>query len=132
MGIADSDIKRYVKYRIAKAYDVFKEAQDVAELNHWSLAANRLYYSIFHICHALTLANGIIVKSHNGLLRAVGQNFVKTGILSIEDGQLMNQLFRMRQTGDYDDLYDWEEEKVKPLFEPTLTLINQIESLIKT
>lgn len=105
--------------------------KDVANLNHWNLAANRLYYSLFHICHALTLANGLVVKSHSGTLRCVGQNLIRTGLLSDEDGKLINQLFRMRQTGDYDDLYDWDESKVSPLFMPTLDLIKKIESIIK-
>lgn len=131
MEVENPNINTLVKYRVAKAYEVYKEAQDVAGLHHWNLAANRLYYAVFHICHALTLANGIIIKSHNGILRSMGQNFIKIGKLSESDGKLMNQLFRMRQTGDYDDLYDWSESKVKPLFEPTHELIRKIEKLIE-
>lgn len=61
----------------------------------------------------------------------LGRILFRRVILSKDDGKLLNQLFRMRQTGDYDDLYDWEEEKVKPLFEPTYILIKKIEGLIK-
>lgn len=54
----------------------------------------------------------------------IGVHFIKTGILSIEDSKLLSQLFTMRQTGDYDDLFDWKKEEILPLFP-------QVESLIK-
>jgi uncharacterized protein (UPF0332 family) len=36
----------------------------------------------------------------------------------------------MRQTGDYDDLYNLTEEDVKPMIEPAKIYIQEIESLI--
>jgi hypothetical protein len=36
----------------------------------------------------------------------------------------------MRQTGDYDDLYDWTEEDVSPLFEKTANLLTKMENLL--
>ena len=36
----------------------------------------------------------------------------------------------MRQTGDYDDLYNLSEEEVQPLIEPAKLYIQEIEKLI--
>lgn len=36
----------------------------------------------------------------------------------------------MRQSGDYDDLFDWAEEDILPLFEPTERLLEKISALI--
>lgn len=41
-----------------------------------------------------------------------------------------DRLFRMRQTGDYDDLWDWTEHDILPLVPETKQLISKIESLI--
>jgi len=38
----------------------------------------------------------------------------------------------MRQTGDYDDLYNLSEEEVQPLIEPAKLYILEIEKLISS
>lgn len=40
------------------------------------------------------------------------------------------QLFTFRQKGDYSDFYDFTEDMVLPYFEPVITLIETIETLI--
>ncbi|MBS7199309.1 MAG: HEPN domain-containing protein [Bacteroidales bacterium] len=57
--------------------------------------------------------------------------FVSKGILTREEGRLLSRLFDMRQTGDYDDFFEWTEEDVEPLFERTVSLIQRLESLIE-
>ena len=51
--------------------------------------------------------------------------------MSKEAGALYRKLFSMRQTGDYDDLFDWTEEDVLPLLNPTESLIASMRELIK-
>jgi len=58
------------------------------------------------------------------------KEFVRTEILSKEDGSLISTLFNMRNTGDYDDMFDWDESQVSPLIEPTHTLMAKIERMI--
>lgn len=50
--------------------------------------------------------------------------------LSKDDARLISRLQNMRNSGDYDDLFDWTEEDVIPLIEPTEKLIQKIRSLI--
>lgn len=40
------------------------------------------------------------------------------------------ELQNMRQAGDYDDMFDWEESDVVSLFKPTETLLNKMRDLI--
>jgi uncharacterized protein (UPF0332 family) len=54
--------KDIIVYRIEKAKRTYIEAVDNANLNHWSLAANRLYYSLFHVISAVLLDKGIHFK----------------------------------------------------------------------
>ena len=51
----------------------------------------------------------------------------KNGIIPIEFGKIYSQLFTWRQKGDYDDLFDFTQEKVIPYFIPVKTLIELIE-----
>lgn len=100
-------------------------------MGNWNLAVNRLYYSSFYMALALNLANGDFAKSHSGVFSIISKNYIATGILSKDDGTLYRKLFSMRQTGDYDDLFDWEEEDVAPLIGRTSALIDSMHKLIQ-
>lgn len=44
--------------------------------------------------------------------------------------RLVSRLQNMRHAGDYDDMFDWAEEDVKPLFNRTELLIKKDEKFI--
>lgn len=121
-----------IAYRLQKAYKSLKEAQDNAGLGHWTLAANRLYYSVYYAATALLINQNIETHTHSGMIRLIGMRFVNEGVLTKEEGRLLSRLFDMRQTGDYDDFFEWTEEDVEPFFDKALSLIQKIEELIKT
>ena len=106
------------------------EARDNADMKHWSLAANRLYYSLFHMASALLVDKGYTSKTHSGIICILGQEFVSKGLLTHDDGRLVSRLQNMRQSGDYDDWFDWTEADIHPLFEPTENLLKKMSELI--
>ena len=130
MTLSSEDRQAVIDYRIERSYAAFNEAQYVAQGRFWNLTANRLYYAVFYICEALLLSNQINTNSHAGVSRMMNLHFVRTGKLQKREGELLGRLFRMRQTGDYDDLSDWTEEEIMPLFKPVEELINKIKTLI--
>lgn len=132
MTLSSEEKNSIVNYRIEKAYQALKEARDNISMNNWNLAINRLYYSTFYMAIAVNLSNGETAKSHSGVFSLISKNYIATGVLSKEDGALYRKLFSMRQTGDYDDLFDWEEEDVVPLVKKTESLVNSMRKLIKT
>ncbi|MDE5750735.1 MAG: HEPN domain-containing protein [Duncaniella sp.] len=130
MTLTPEDRAAIIEYRKERSLVALREAEYVAKGGFWNLAANRLYYSAFYMCEALLLANQISTNSHAGVSRMMNLHFVKTGKLSLEEGSLLGRLFRMRQTGDYDDLSDWQESEIMPMFPLVEKLINKIEALI--
>jgi uncharacterized protein (UPF0332 family) len=50
-----------------------------------------------------------------------GLHFIRTGVISKDAGKLYSKLFELRQTGDYDDLFNLTEEDVAPM----ITLVHQ-------
>lgn len=80
---------------------------------------------------ALLVSNGISASTHEGVSRMMNLHFIKTGKLDKEDGKLLGKLFRMRKTGDYDDLSDWDEDEILPLFPKAKELVDKICSLIQ-
>lgn len=85
----------------------------------------------FYICEALLLKNKITASTHTGVSRMINLHFVKTGILDKEDAALLGDVFRMRQTGDYDDLTDWREEQILPIIPKVSSLVEKIKKIIK-
>lgn len=121
-----------VDYRKERALSTIQEAKDNVELKHWNLVANRLYYATYYAQTALLLSKGLTALSHAGVKSMISLHFVKTNLLSQQDKSLLQNLFSMRQTGDYDDIYDWTEEDIKPLIESTENIVKKILNLIES
>ena len=130
MALAIDEKKAIIAYRVQKSDAAMVEARDNAALNHWSLVANRLYYAVFHMASALMVDKGFTTKSHAGLICLLGQEFVVRGLLAKEDARLASRLLNMRQAGDYDDMFDWGEEDVSPLFSKTEILLQKMKELL--
>lgn len=131
MTLTPDERSAIIDYRIERAKSAYDEALYVAKGNYWNLAANRLYYSIFYICEALLLKNKIAANTHMGVNIMMNKHFVKTGLLTPEEASLMGDVLQMRQTGDYEDLYDFNEEKIVPYFDKVRYFIEKIETLIR-
>lgn len=60
----------------------------------------------------------------------IGRHYVRTGILTNENGALLARLQNMRHTGDYDDFIDWTQEDVEPYISKTEAYIDIIKAII--
>lgn len=102
----------------------------MADKERWNSAINRLYYSAYYAVIAILLKFDFKPTTHNGAKSVFSEHFIKNGIIPKEFGKIDSQLFTWRQKGDYDDLYDFDKNKVIPYFEPVKQLIEIIESKI--
>ena len=130
MALTLDDKRAIIAYRIQKSKAAMIEAKDNASLGHWSLVANRLYYAVFHLASAVMIDKGYATKTHAGLICLLGQEFVIKGLLRKEHARLASRLLNMRQAGDYDDMFDWEEEDIIPLFPQVEELLSVLRNLI--
>jgi uncharacterized protein (UPF0332 family) len=123
--------KDLVKYRLLRAKDTFEDAQILAEKNKWNSTINRLYYSAYYAVMALLLNSDLKPSTHNGAKSNFTEYFIKTNKLPKEFGKIYSQLFTWRQKGDYDDMFDFDQEKVVPYFEPVKKFIETIENILE-
>ena len=105
----------HIKYRIEKSYATLKSAKVLAANGCWDSCVNRLCYSSFALITALLLKNNYEAKSHAGIRIQFYNHFVKTGLVSIENGKLYSKLFDIRQKEDYSDFINYEEDTIMPL-----------------
>jgi uncharacterized protein (UPF0332 family) len=102
----------------------------LADKERWNSAINRLYYSAYYAVIAILLKYDFKPTTHNGVKSVFSEYFIKNEIIPKEFGKLYSQLFTWRQKGDYDDLFDFDEDKVIPYFEPVKRVIEIIENKI--
>ena len=89
-----------------------------------------LAYAVNYASSALLVSAGLMAKTHEGTIGMIGQHYVRTGVLTKEDGALLARLQNMRHTGDYDDFLDWTQEAVEPCFPKVDAYIEKIKSII--
>ena len=130
MGLKETERKDLVKYRLEKAYSTLAEIQVLLDSKFYRTAANRLYYACFFAATAVLINDGHETHTHNGVKTLLGLHYVKENRIEKAQGNLFKQLFNLRQTGDYEDWIDIDEQDVAPLIEQAWRFIQEIEKLI--
>lgn len=126
----DEEIQALIAYRLQRAVETLEEARLMRRIEHWNTCANRLYYAAFYAVSALLVHSGHTSSKHSGIKALFNQHYVKTGIVTKENGRLYNRLFDLRQEGDYIDFVFLDAETVEPLVGKTSALLDTIQSLI--
>ena len=105
--------KELVSYRQTKAVETLADARVLVEHGRLSSAVNRIYYSVFYAVTALLLTKDLTSAKHSGVRSLFIQNFVKPGIISVDDGSFYFSMFEFRQKADYADFVTFELDTVQ-------------------
>ena len=97
----------------------------------WNVAANRLYYALFHAVSALLISEGVPVGSHKGSHLRFGQHFVQTGIFPPSAGKLYSQMESLRERADYNCTFEADQEDIEHFCTPTREMIDRIGELLQ-
>lgn len=120
-----------VRYRMESAENTLAEVETHRANGFYNTAVNRLYYACYYAATAILIANGIEVKSHDGVRMNLGKHIVQTGMLSPELGRYFSRLFSKRSTGDYDDFFNHSIETVDELMPDAKLFIQTIKDWIE-
>lgn len=130
MSLTDDERETIVAFRLQKGIETLEEAKGIATLGYWNAVANRLYYACYYVTSALLIKNKYAAQTHRGIIHLLGMHFIKKGIVSQDSGKLYSKLFELRQTGDYDDLFNLSESDVKPMISAAKKYIDELINLI--
>jgi len=64
-------------------------------------AVSRAYYATLHYARALLLVKDEEPTTHEGVLRRFSLHFVKTGLLTVDEGKILGRLHKLREDADY-------------------------------
>ena len=129
MSLNNEEREAVVTYRVEKARKTFEQAKCNLPMCFWELIANRMYYAAYYAVSALLIHKGLIVKTHSGINAQFNLHFVKTGILDLEDGALLSQLYSLRQSSDYEDFKQVTAEQIQELFPKVSILVDKLKNL---
>ena len=73
-----------------------------------------MFYKLPNGVASSCVYKGISAKTHTGVIGLIGKEFVQNNLLNTDDAKLISRLQNMRQSGDYDDMFDWSENDVAP------------------
>ena len=118
-----------IAYRHEKAEMALDDAAFLTDAGRYGIAANRLYYALYHAASALLLSRSIETKRHSGLITQIHLNFVKTGILSADEGALFKVMFNLRHEDDYEDFIDVERVDIEEYTPKVRQLVDKLKSL---
>ena len=122
--------KILVSLQTEKAKRFLTQADEMTNLKHWDLAANRYYYACFHAVQALFIAKGVNAHTHAGINTQFSLHFVKSGVVDISYGSFLARMFQLRQKADYNCAYEVSESEVQEIVELTHNFVKTIISLI--
>ena len=130
MSLNNEERKIIVGLEIEKSRRTFAEIEILRQAGLWDNIANRLYYAAFHAVSALLINDGRPVGTHQGAVVMLHQHYVKTGILSKEDGAFYSQLQTLREKADYNCTYYATEEDTVPRIAEAAAFIDKVVGLI--
>ena len=129
MSLDNESRQAMILYRQEKADLALEDAVFLTDAARYNLAANRLYYALYYAASALLLSKDISTKRHSGLITQVHLNFVKTGILTIEEGALFKVMFDLRHESDYEDFIDVESSDIEEYTPQVKELVEKLKRL---
>lgn len=119
-----------IKYRLAKAFEALEDAERLAEDGSWTGVTNRLYYACFYGVSALLLKQGLYAKTHTGVKNLFHQEFIKTKTIDPVWGRFYQDLFDLRNEGDYSDMVYLSESETKPLLPKAEDFLKEIRTFL--
>ncbi len=127
----DEQLKTLVKYRIQLAHETLHEAEILFKENSFRGTINRAYYAMFYSVLALLAIKKIGTSKHSGAISLFDREYVKTGIFSKELSQSLRLAFDRRQTHNYGELIDIDNDTAQGILENAKRFITEVESYLE-
>jgi len=114
-----------------KAQDCVKDAELLLGAHRPSAVVGRCYYAMFHAASAMLLDKEIKRHSHQGLISAFGQFFVKQGLIDAKFHKYITEAFDLRQESDYQPMTEISEKQAGKLLERAKEFLDACRKLCK-
>jgi len=126
----DENTKIIIGVRLEKAKDDIATAHELIALRRLRGAVNRAYYAIYHLATAVLLTQDIERSKHSGVQSAFSQYLVKPGLIEPEYGRILTSARKARETSDYADRIELDEETAQRIIADTDRFVARMEEYL--
>ena len=119
-----------IKHRREKAFTTLQEVEKLLESNLLNLAMNRIYYAGFYIVNALSIIDNFSTSKHKQLIGYFNKNYIHSGKIDLDIGDILNIAYRKRTSIDYHDFATVTKNEVLTYFEQMKIFVSEVDILI--
>lgn len=130
--MSSDQLAALLKYRIQQANETFHESEILFNQSAYRGTINRAYYSMFYSVLALLATKKLGTSKHSGVIGLFDREFVKTGILPRELSRALRLAFDRRQTHDYGELVEIDEQVAQETLNDAKAFISSVESYLRS
>ena len=131
MTLSKEEKSNLIEYRLNQAKDSEETAAFLVEKGKLPTAVNRIYYAIFYCSPASALQYEFATSKHLQLLGWFNKNFLSSGLIEPEYGEIARKCYEYRRAADYDAYVTLEEENIKALLFKMNQFLDRINVLLK-
>lgn len=112
-----------------RALQDLKAAETMLASKFHLAAVSLVYYAVFYAITALLLKEGVVAHKHKQLGIEFRRYFIKTKRLPQKYSELLQELYKARQTADYDAIPNIREERVGELLKEAKEFVDVLLAL---
>lgn len=130
--MSEDQLAALLEYRIQQANETFHEAEILFNQSAYRGTINRAYYAMFYSVLALLATKKLGTSKHSGVIGLFDREFVKTGLFTRDLSRSLRLAFDRRQTHDYGELIEIDEQIAQETLNETKTFISAVESYLSS
>ena len=115
------------RYRMDKARENLKDAEDALARSRFSLSANRSYYAMFTAARRLLALKELDSSKHSGVIALFNQYIIKTGLFPKELSRFLPKAKEIRENADYGDFVEITKQDAQTQLENAKKFIEEAE-----
>lgn len=130
--MSEDQLAALLEYRIQQANETFHEAEILFNQSAYRGTINRAYYAMFYSVLALLATKKLGTSKHSGVIGLFDREFVKTGLFTRDLSRSLRLAFDRRQTHDYGELIEIDEQIAQETLNDTKTFISAVETYLSS
>lgn len=125
-------ISDYIQYKRDRALEALDDIKKMLDNKMLSSAMNRIYYAGFYIVGALLLLDGFSTSKHRQLIGHFNKEYIKTGKVPVDIGEILDESYNNRVASDYHDFVYLTKSQVEEFYNQMKDFVMFIDQMIQT
>ena len=132
MTLSQYDKKDLAAYRLQKAAVFLNDAKTLLDASSYGSSANRSYYAMLSAARSLLILRGISADTHEGVKTMISREFIKTGLIPKEMGEVFRNLQARRVDSDYGDYVEITEQEARDSLAKAEQFVSEVKRVYRS